>query len=144
MQIKVSNFTRGRSYWKMNNSLLKDGKYLEMMNKYIDDHIHQATAFEKDPSSTWESLKIGIKSQSIQYSVTKQNTIEKQERDREDRLRTLTAQLALSPNNTNLVKEVEQIKMEGEIYALHKARGAQVRSKIKWIEEGEKKCKTIS
>ena len=48
------------------------------------------------------------------------------------------AALAADPQNSELLKHRERIRMKMEIYAVHEAKGAQTRAQAKFIEEGEK------
>ena len=34
LKLKIQDSERGRSYWKFNNSLLKDKKYIEQVKKF--------------------------------------------------------------------------------------------------------------
>ena len=48
------------------------------------------------------------------------------------------AGLAADPQNSDLLKHRERVKMEMEMYAVQEAKGAQTRARAKFIEEGEK------
>ena len=57
MQLQLGNFQKGRSYWKMNNSLLKDHQYvtviksiiLEVKNRYAVNNQNPNVSFTDTP-----------------------------------------------------------------------------------------------
>ena len=46
-----------------------------------------------------------------------------------------------NPDNTNIIEMVEKQKQELDTHNIYKARGAEIRSRIKYIQEGEKNTK---
>ena len=94
-----------------------------------------------NPTDAWELLQVGIKSKSIEFSKKETIPYKKHEKDRENELKRLNELLIHTPHNNDLVGRIELVKKEGEINELYKAKGAQVRSRIKWIKEGEKNTK---
>ena len=124
---------RGPGYWKLNNAYLNDSEYC---NEVIDI-IKECTILDfKNDMTKWELCKYEIKSMSISYA-------KKKSRERHSRLQTLEKQLKhlleiQSPNDENNIQEIE-----AEINKIYdfKAHGAQIRSRIQVLEEGEKNTK---
>ena len=54
LQVDFNKFTRGRGYWKLNNSLLKDSAYREVVKKCFKNNTFQYSA---DPNITWENIE---------------------------------------------------------------------------------------
>ena len=136
--MKLNNFQRGPGYWKFNSSLLNDIEYTEQVNKLIDHHL--AGQEENDAEMVWEMLKIKIKSHCIQYSSNKpKRTPPLHEQIK--RLTELQNALCSDPTNKMLQDQIQRKNNEIEIQELNYARGAQIRSRIKWIEDGEKNTK---
>ena len=57
----------------------------------------------------------------------------------EKELKLIESQLLNTPSDKELSQKHMAVKFKLELQTLHQAKGAQVRSKIKWIEDGEKK-----
>ncbi|XP_035828437.1 uncharacterized protein LOC106013237 isoform X2 [Aplysia californica] len=138
--VRTEQFKRGPSYWKFNNSLLKDKEYVNSMEKCIDEYLER-TLDETDKTIRWELLKVMIKSHTIDYCIRKCRALKLREILITEELLKLNDQVVKTPHDLTLLKQFEAKKKELEIYQLHKARGAQIRSRQKWIEEGEKNTK---
>ena len=135
MNIVKPSRTRGSGYWKMNSNVLEKPDFRENL-------IHVVNRVETDykqysPLEKWEILKFKVKELAINCSVkhtldTKRRKCELQKRlnvliqDREDSSKTESI--------SNIEKELD------EIYSAE-LKGALIRSKAKWIEEGEKSTK---
>ena len=65
----------------------------------------------------------------------------KEESELENKVDTLSTQLAQSPNDEKLLHKYEHYKKELEIKKLNTTRGAIIRARVKWTEEGEKNTK---
>ena len=50
LEVDFAKFNRGRGFWKFNNSLLKDQKYLEMLKKLIKRVVCQYSTVNEKPS----------------------------------------------------------------------------------------------
>ena len=135
--IAFHNYKRGPSYWKLNNSLLKDIRYLEYMNKTIEE-FKESYNQDIDPHNKWELCKIKIKEGSQSYSKKKQQKSRDKIAEMQERLNKIEQTLSTQPDNKPLKTELVKIKTELEVFALAQAHGAQIRSRIKYIEEGEK------
>ena len=152
LNLDLDKFKKGSSYWKMNNSLLKDPLYVQLIKdkilqvkiQYIDDkdndtNINELTdediKFNINDQLFFETLLFEIRGQTICYS----SRIKKKEQLKEDNL--------LKEIN-NLEKDIhinhaslEEKKKELRIIRDKKMEGIKIRARAKWIEEGEKNSK---
>ena len=89
----------------------------------------------------WEMFKWKFKSFCLQYtsnrSQNKKNIIPKLIQE----LNKTEQQLASEPQNRELQRKTLRLKKHLELQEMKQVQGAQARSKIRWIEEGEKKKK---
>lgn len=119
--------------WKLNNSLLTHALVLEDIQKIITSHFEQAT-LQNSYSLQWELMKFEVGKYMRKYSTE----LSKQRRLAEV---DLCADIAALTNQSVLNVE-EQIKLSecqnrlDNIYR-KKAEGAFIRSRTKWLEEGE-------
>ena len=140
ISIKLSKHEkRGPGFWKLNNMYLKDEEYLNLISNLIETStIKYANETNK---SRWELLKLDIKEASLNFA-------KKKSKQRKERISSLENRLShlLTINNDRQIDENiknEITHLETEIQSLYdiKAKGAQIRSKVEYIEEGEKSTK---
>ena len=124
----------GPSVWKFNNSLLADDSFCSFIRLIIHQHIRFKHAFSS-VKEFWESLKDTIKSETIKFSSRKKRALLR------DQV-LLTKQLSVLKNL--LVTGVDSVRpeireLEASLNALliTDLNGVKVRSRAKWIEEGE-------
>ncbi|WP_419615349.1 endonuclease/exonuclease/phosphatase family protein, partial [Thiolapillus sp.] len=134
--LSFHNFKRGPSYWKFNNSLLKDIHYVETTKSLLQKHSEEQTNL--DPHAKWELCKIRIREHTITYS--KQKALKNRNKQKEllAQLTQIEKEIPKCKNPKILLQQKTQIKAELEIHALAMARGAQTRARARFIEEGEK------
>ena len=135
VSFKMHHFQRGPSYWKFNNSLLKDAQYTEMINNILQE---EEQGSELNPHHKWDMTKIKIKECTIEYSKRKAQNSKTRCLILTTRLNEIEKDLSEEPNKENSVQEMIKIKKELELAHLTKVQGAQTRSRTKFIEEGEK------
>ena len=136
---KDNSFKRGPGTWKFNNSLLQD--YLHLINDSyasIEDKYQDV----QNKQLPWELIKMEIRAKTIGYSKTKRLNMKTREVAIQFKLEELDRKIC---NDTNLSGEIltefEALKSElNEIYST-KGKEAMFRSKVKWVEEGEKPTK---
>ena len=131
-----TSFKRGKGLYKINVSLLEDNEYSNLIIKEI-----QNTATEYitcNPHTIWEMIKVNIKEVSQLYSRLKAKRKKDRLHDIQAQLQILEESVAHSPMEHEKWKKIAQYKAELEILEMERARGAQIRSQSKFIEEGEK------
>lgn len=139
LEIKLNKFRNGPSYWKFNNALLSDITYVNTMNDLIDEHLRNNQ--QKHKVHAWELLKVNIKSTTIAYCMNKARTNKIEENTLIQELEKFTSMAAINPDNANIINELERVRLKMATFELSRARGAQIRSRTKWIQEGEKNTK---
>lgn len=153
LSCKTSDFKKGKGFWKFNNSLLTDNEYVtlikEEINKVklqyacpiyeresvtnIDNELIQFTINDQ---TFLDILLTEIRGKSISFAAFKKKQINKKEKQLEKDI--LNLELNLTDQNIN---EYSIKKKELENIRKKKFQGQCVRSKVKWIDEGEKPSK---
>ena len=129
LKIDNKNSVRGTGYWKLNNSLLNDNAYVRMIENIIMKYTKMSNS-NKDKSMIWELCKIEIREKSIKYSKSLSKKSKNKIHKLEDELKTKI-------NNNENQESIESTEQELEKEYERKAKGAQIRARVKWIEEGE-------
>lgn len=150
LNLEFNPFIRGKGLWKFNNSLLYDADYVNIVKQKICDVKKQYCAlvynldfvekvetqdifFRIDSQLFLETLLMEIRGKSISYSSYKKKENDKKETD----LKNVIINLESNVDETS-VDELEIKKQELEQLRSKKVKGKLVRSRIQWIEEGEK------
>ena len=123
----------------MNNSLLNDTEYIKFMNNTIDKFIIENKT--SSPQRKWELLKVEIKMSTIQFSTEKNKIIQLKYKNNFEEITRISNLLVKDPNCPTLNQTYNSLKLQQELFDLNQSKGAQIRSKIKYIEEGEKNTK---
>ena len=136
VNLKISNNVRGPGYFKFNNQLLKYPAFARKINNLIDSFLEQNQNLS--PVDKWELMKLSMKDEAIQFSknlaVNKRNKTLLLNKELDE----CEAQLSNDPNNKDLQSKMHNLKLQIEIYELERLKSAQIRSKVRWIEEGER------
>ena len=140
--IKISKPSkRGPGYWKLNNMFLKDDDFIKTITTLIESNKQKYAT--ESAKTLWELTKVDIKERSIAYgkekSKQRRDTITAMEHQLTDLLNTDNELNGRSDDST----KQEIIRLENEIESLYniKAKGAQIRARVEFIEEGEKSTK---
>lgn len=124
---------RGKGYWKLNTSLLGSNEYKCQVNKIITDISNkEGSSIEK-----WESLKISIKYFSIAFSIKRQKTYKQL-------VFQIEQEISEIENSYHKAMDMNRKReLENQLNNLYdkKAQGAQIRSRAKWVSDGEKNSK---
>lgn len=129
---------RGPGYWKLNNSYLDDKEYIDIITNVINIcKIQNLSASQL----LWETCKHDIKISSIQYGKNKAKIQRNEIRKVESLHQRLSNELLLSPDNNQLKTEITNVEAEIENLYHYRAKGAQIRSRLQLLEEGEKNTK---
>ena len=129
---------RGTGFWKLNCSLLQDADYKEKVRQIIRETAENNA--NADPNWKWETIKMAIHSGTIEYSSRKQKDKENKIALLENKLNRLENTSAESPSE-QCTREIKKVKEDLETYIADRTRGAMVRSRARWIEEGEHSTK---
>ena len=133
---------KGKGYWKFNNSLLRDKTFLDEMNVRLDEINNRKYM---GVHNKWEAMKAVMQGFSQEFSHEKALKRNAAIRELERKLLTQEKRLNminLSAQNACCVIEkinvkIDKIKSELNKEYEHKAQGAIIRTKAKWMAEGE-------
>ena len=134
--LEFSAFKNGKGLYKLNTSLLKDHDYINIISQEINSTIEEYQSLNSH--LLWDMVKLNIKETSQQYSRYKSRELFLAENSAKLKLSKLETLLIDSPHDANLNVQIDVCKKEFELFELQKARGAQVRSRIRYAEQGEK------
>ena len=143
LKLKGTSKIKGHTFWKFNNSLLKDKEYVEVVKNVISNIINQYTSngstlnnnnnnnnnnntnFVIDDQLFFEVLLMEIRGKSISYATFKKKKIDKQEQN-------LIQDINSLQENNSDNKSIEEKQ-----HQLQELEGLMIRSRAKWIDQGE-------
>ena len=123
---------RGPGFWKLNTSLLRDKKYIEMVKESIKTTVNENK--QCNDGLLWDFIKMKIRAKTVQYSSNIKRGKDKLEKEIMTEITSLEKQDQTDEVNEN----IEHMKTELEKIAKLKAEGAAIRARAQWVEEGEK------
>ena len=135
--------TRDPGLWKFNNSFLKDKNYLTLITDSYPI-ISGKYANIVDKRLRWEMIKMEIRSITISFAARKAKEFHKQESDLQKRLDEIDKSISNTCDNQNIEDKLKEFdRLKNELNRLHeiKGKGAIFRSKVRWVEYGEKPTK---
>ena len=150
----MSNIRPGRGFWKLNNSLLTIDAYILGFNNVIADNIKRYCATPYDPLYVldvprnriqltvddqlfYECLLCDIRGFTIRFASNhKRNNI-----SRESEIENELCRLEHSVKDHDVIYKIKQLSIELEEIMNKKLDGVFIRSKARWIENGEKPSK---
>ena len=144
LTICVQETKRGQGYWKFNNAHLSDKNYLDQMNELIDEYNKET--HNLDDAQHWEVLKMTMQNFTMDYCKNKARTqriefdkLNRQLATQEKRLQCINLE---APNIIKLIdkinEKVDVIKKQLEEMHLKRAKGAMLRARVRWHEQGER------
>jgi exodeoxyribonuclease III len=137
------DITHGKGYWKLNTSVLNDEQYREQVCDIISStkNDYGECLNKRD---LWDFCKLRIKEFSIKYtsllSQIKRYEIQQVEKQICDIEKSLNATMN-DEERKKLVKQQNDIKLNIDMHYLNRSKGAQVRARAQWVEDGEKNTK---
>ena len=141
--------SRGNGFWKLNTLLLNDMDYVHLVNDTITENIQKYAQPNEDLANPkiklvisdqlfFEMVKMEVRKVTMTYASRKKRDRDKREGNIISEINKIESNLASSDVNLNLLsnlkKELENIRMD-------KVKGLILRTKVKWLEEGEKPTK---
>ena len=142
LNLEFSSFKFGRGLFKLNAELLKDINYCKIITNEINDTLHAYRHL--NPQLVWEMVKLNIKEVSQQYGKYKARERRLLENDTHSKLLQLEKEMAANPCDENLWLLRDELKKQLELHDINKAKGAQVRSRMKYCEQGERNTSFFS
>jgi exonuclease III len=150
LSFNKEQFIRDRPFWKFNNSLLKDIEYVnEIKNIILDtkkqyalpvynfDNLSEVDNnmlfFNISDQLFFETVLLAIRGKTISYATYKKRSDNEREKDLEKGISILENSL-----DAHNIDDLEQLKLELEEIRESKIQGAAVRSRARWLLQGEK------
>ena len=138
LKLCTTHVNKRNGTWKFNNSLLMDEKFNSALIEMIEKCCHD---YDKVLSKRgiWDLCKNEIRSFTIKYCSVKRK-IKSTLKDLETKMNDVKQELCYD-DSSDLHEKYMKTKLDLEIAWQHITDGAKVRSKEKWIQEGEKNTK---
>lgn len=136
VHINSNDKARGKGYWKLNASLLEHDSYVSAISETITSTVNQYQSIISY-KHLWELIKIRIKEQSIRFSVSLNNTKKTRINKLEQQIKDIDLSLAEEYRHAKFIERQELKDTLDDLLKVN-AQGAQIRSRAKWVEEGER------
>ena len=139
IDLKFNSFERGRGLWKFNSNLLHDKDYIDKIKQKIREFEKQYphdSAIDTDHSSLLEILLMEIRGMTISYSSFK-----KRERDKLEKMLVSDIETLENEDTDMDFTLLEEKRASLEQLRKQKLQGHMIRSRARWVEEGEKPTK---
>lgn len=130
---------RGNSIWKLNVEVLKEEDYRIGIEQLVDETLAEYNSSLLNRRKIWDLLKFRIRAFSIKYCSNRKRYNDWQYHELEKQLSEIEAKLALKNGPVNdLQSERAKLKLKLNTLNDQKAKGYYIRSRAKWLEEGER------
>ena len=130
----------GASFWKFNNSLLKNEEFTTGLKNYIKIDLKNECNDITSKQVKWEFTKFKIKTWSIKMSKKIASNCCKDEKELESQINILEKRLSEDPTE-NLYDQLNETKTRLEKKHDQKIQSLIIQSRIQHYEEGEKSTK---
>ena len=136
-----SELKRGPGTWKFKNTLLEDQDYIDLIN-FIYPWTLEKYKDVESKQLLWELIKVELRAKTMSYSKKKTAEVKKREIVLQHNLDELDYKICNDADlNPHILDQYDAEKNElNSLYEL-KGKEAIFRSKVKWIEQGEKPTK---
>ena len=142
LNIDLFNLTRGPGYFKLNNSLLLEAEYQEIIKKNVNETV--LINKESNPNTLWELIKGTVRNETIKYASKKTKETNKRQLALSDEILILNKILS-ETNNTDRIEIIKnnlrEKNNELENITDIKLNGLILRSKANIVENSEKNTK---
>ncbi len=155
--LDLAKIKRGKGFWKFNNSLLKDSdfsariknKISEVKKQYavplynfenIDQISHSDVELTINDQLFLEVLLMEIRGEIIRFAAEKQKRTKRNELLLEKDIKELEDEF-LTNTKTDILEKIDSKKLQLEEIRLARMEGVMLRSKARWVEDGEKPTK---
>ena len=131
------NQKKGPGFWKFNHSLLKDERYTNKLRENIVQYKEKYKDVD-DLGLRWGLIKMEIRGLTIMHSKTKAKMEKTEETDLQNKANELKLKAEQNPNDKKAINELYAVNLHLEKLLKYKTRGAILRSKSRWYEQGER------
>jgi exonuclease III len=137
MVISNPNLSKGQGYWKMNVTVLNDKDYCKNIIKLFHETVEEYTKLMVNNQVIWDLFKIKVRDYTIAFCTKINQNNKKYLHDLENKINIIDESLNVEYNKYFQMKK-EELTNELKIYYEKSLKGAQIRSRAKYIEDGEK------
>ena len=130
---------RGPGFWKFNNSLLDDHDFVDQLNNMIPAYKNKYN-YLTDKGLYWDMIKMEMRGFCVQYSKRKNRERRNIEKDLSEQIDALMKALATNRSKENITK-LCRLRSELNKIVEYRTKGAIIRSRTRWHEQGEKNTK---
>ena len=139
MSVNLCDFTRGPGSWKLNNKLLFDDQYVQLIEDVIANTIQDTPCM--NPSDRWSEIKTKCAQASREYSKRKAQK-EINEMDQLQLLRSILHGDHLKyPQNQDIIRSLSQVTHKIDLIDQKRTEASIFRSRCQWVKDGEKNSK---
>ena len=139
LKLKIGQQNRGSGLWKINNSVLQDNDYRLLITRIIENTKLTSENSNYTAQNVWEQIKVDVREATQSFSKLKAKQTQNRCTLLENRLKTLhQAQDENMAINENLKTDILNTEQELDSIYEYRAKGAQIRARAEWIEQGEK------
>ena len=124
-------------FWKFNTALLQDESYIAALRIKIPEFKSKYSGLV-DSTLKWDLIKMEIRGFTVKYSKQKAKAFKDREIALQEKINTLQAQAEKHPRNRSIILELQAQKSRLKRIMTHKTKGAILRSKVRWHEQGER------
>ena len=132
----VRDGTQGRGYWKLNNSLVEDKYFVNLLKNEIS-RFSREIPDPSDPIVKWEYIKYKCREFSRQYSIEKLKERKSRRLFLENKLAEFEVKIS-TQSNDDILEEYNKCKSELDGLYDYITAGVILRSKCNLYEHGEK------
>ena len=134
--LSLDGFSNKRGgVWRLNTVLLADADFRREVSSVINRQKSRIADFES-LGAWWDDLKLVIRSACINYCTRQRQSVNRDRNDLTKRL--IRAKSAFHAGDDSVVSEIRDLESALSSLISREAEGAKIRSRAKWIEEGEK------
>jgi len=159
LSMNLTEKQKGSGYWKMNNSLLRDKQYVDLVKETIKETVGQyaASPYARETLMTMDKTEIqfnvtdqtfldmilmNVRSKTISYSTWRKKDRKKKEASLEEEIAKVERELDQKSDEDEKERmHLRQLKRELEDIREEKINGIMMRSRARWYEQGEKPTK---
>ena len=134
--LNLNYIERGVGFWKFNNTLLYEEKFVKMMTEEIQNTL--LSTVHKSAIDRWETIKLRIKKTATRYSRMKSNELKDTIAHLSEVINSLEDRLPLDQKESEMLQDTRN---DLENLLEKRLNGVMFRSKARWFEKGEKSTK---
>ena len=144
LQFKDNQPTRGRGFWKFNcHYLTHDLDFVNLIKDKIKEYKNVHKDSDCNPNILWDALKCSITGICIEYAARKKKERKREKDNLLQEIERVKGQINSDnpSSNDSLFSELETLERKLNTIYDFETNGLIVRSRVRWLEEGEKSSK---